>query len=166
MLDTGDLAGALAHLQDGARADNSRKSTFRRRLASAALCLRGSQPAIARPLLEELEEEIKRHSLDEWEPALALDVWTHLHKCYGLLTAGPSTPGKQAVQQQADRVFERICRLDIGYALESTGAKTVRKGLLRPESHRAGPVRPAPRPREKPPAGNGTNKEPTEHPSS
>lgn len=167
MLDTGDLAGALAHLQDGARADNSRKSTFRRRLASAALCLRGSQPAIARPLLEELEEEIKRYCLDEWEPALALDVWTHLHKCYGYLTAGPSTPGKQAVQQQADRVFERICRLDIGYALESTGAKTARKGAPPPGIPQSGTGQagPAP-PGEKPPAGNGTNKEPTEHPSS
>lgn len=123
VLDSGDLAGAIALLQAGANNDNSRKSAFRRKLAMATLCMRGNQPSIARPLLEDLYEDIDKFSIDEWEPALTLEVWTNLHKCYGSLAAGPSGPGKVTMQQLADKVFEKICRLDVGYALASTGAK-------------------------------------------
>ncbi len=140
ILDGGDLAGAVALLQSGPV--NSRKAAFQRKLAMAALCLRGNQPAIARPLLEELEEEIRKHSIDEWEPALGLEVWTSLHKCYALLTAGPPSPGKQALQQQAEKVFERICRLDVGFALAAAGA---RSKPTRPEA-------PPPKPAEAQPA--------------
>lgn len=129
ILDGGDLASAIALLQGGANNDNSRKAMFRRKLAMATLCMRGNQPAIARPMLENLSEEIEKFSIDGWEPALTLEVWTNLHKCYEFLAPG-SAPNKQAMQQCADRVFEKICRLDVGYALASTGAKPKAK---RPE---------------------------------
>jgi type VI secretion system protein VasJ len=123
MLDAGDLAGAIALLQAGANNDTSRKSAFRRKLAIATLCMRGNQPAIARPLLESLNEEVDRFSIAEWEPPLALDVLKHLHSCYQSLAGGTSAPNKQGLQQLADKVFEKICRLDVGYALASTGTK-------------------------------------------
>ncbi len=132
-LDAGDLPGAILLLQSNAPKDNSRRSAFRRKLAMAALCMRGNQPSIARTLLEELCDEIDRFSIDEWEPAITLDVWTNLHKCYETLASGPASPAKQAVQQLEEKVFERICRLDVGYALATTGAKPKTKPQAPPQ---------------------------------
>ncbi len=123
---TGDLAGAIAILASP-QADSSRKSLFRRKLSMAGFCMRGGQPGIARPLLEELEQDIERFSIHEWEPSLALEAWTTLNRCYETLAAGPVTPAKQAIQQRGERVFERICRLDIAYALASAGVKPAGK---------------------------------------
>lgn len=119
---TGDLAGAV-ELLSSPQADTSRKALFRRKLAMSNFCMRGGQPAIARPLLEELEQDIERFSIHEWEPRLALEAWTALNRCYETLAAGPTTPAKQALQQHGEKVFERICRLDIAFALATAGIK-------------------------------------------
>jgi type VI secretion system protein VasJ len=156
----GDLAGAVA-LLSSPQGDSSRKSLFRRKLTMANFCMRGGQPAIARPLLEELEQDIDRFSIHEWEPQLALEAWTALNRCYETLAAGPATPAKLAFQQQGEKVFERICRLDITFALATTGIKPVAK-----------PTSPAPATSNAVQATNGgTNgsngtKETTTHPQS
>ena len=139
ILDGGDLAGAILLLQSNAPKDNSRRSAFRRKFAMASLCMRGNQPAIARPLLEELSSEIDKFSIDQWEPAVTLDVWTNLHKCYESLAGGPASPAKQVLQQLGEKVFERICRLDVGYALATTGAKPKTKPPAPPEKADAKP---------------------------
>ena len=123
ILDKGDLAGALACLQNGSVLDTSRKIRFLRQLNMAMLCMRGNQPAIARPILEDLQGEIERYSIHEWEPALALETWTNLHKCYQYLAAAPTTADKKSFQQNADQVFEKICRLDVRYALAASGIR-------------------------------------------
>jgi hypothetical protein len=93
----------------------------------ASFCMRGGQPTIARPLLEELEQDIDRFSIHEWEPWLALEAWTALNKCYETLAAGPTTPAKQALQQRGEHLFERICRLDTSFALASAGVMPASK---------------------------------------
>jgi type VI secretion system protein VasJ len=137
ILNAGDFAGAITMLQGGANSDYSRKSAFRRKLALATLALQGNQASIARPLLENLTEEISKFLIDEWEPALALEVWTSLHKCYEALAVGPTGPAKVAAQQLAEKVFEKICRLDVGIALASTGVKSKAKragSISKPEA--------------------------------
>ncbi len=116
-LSTGDLSRALTIMQDGREHDTSQKDRFRRRLYLALLCLRGGQAAIARPVLESLDEEIARRSLDIWDPSLALQVWSNLYACYETLGRGINNPDKQTVRDQASRVFEKICRLDTQFAL-------------------------------------------------
>jgi type VI secretion system protein VasJ len=122
----GDLAGAVDVLATP-HADTSHKARFRRKLAMASFCMRGGQPTIARPLLEELEQDIDRFSIHEWEPWLALEAWTALNKCYETLAAGPTTPAKQALQQRGEHLFERICRLDTSFALASAGVMPASK---------------------------------------
>jgi hypothetical protein len=46
-----------------------------------------------------------------------------LYECYGSLTAGAPPAGKAGLQEHADRVFEKMCRLDLSYALAATGTK-------------------------------------------
>lgn len=136
----GDLAGAMAYLQEGAAADASRKVRFRRRLYMASLCLRGNQPKLARPLLEELQTEVEKFSIDAWEPPLALEMWKNLHQCYEALAATAPAAGKPALQESAERIFEKICRLDMGYALATTGAKPKIKRPAPPNGAEKTPV--------------------------
>jgi type VI secretion system protein VasJ len=139
ILNAGDFTGAIAFLQAGANSDYSRKTAFRRKLALATLCMQGNQAAVARPILENLDAEIDRFLIDQWEPALALEVWTNLRKCYDALTAAVQGPAKGAMQQLAEKTFEKICRIDVGIALVTTGAKPKAK---RPEAVAQKPVPP------------------------
>jgi len=111
----GDLAAAVATLGEGT--DSSGHERFRRRLYLAAVCVRGGRPAVARPILEELETEVEAHRLDMWMPALALELWASLYGCYGALRRTAEAEQKVALQQAADRVFERICATDPSRAL-------------------------------------------------
>lgn len=133
----GDLAAAIAYLQDGATLDVSGKNRFLRRLHMSTICMRGGQAKMARPLLEDLSEEIDKIALAAWEPALALEVWKNLYECYGLLTASALPAAKVALQEHADRVFEKMCRLDLSYALAAAGTK--------PKTKRPVPPKPAKR---------------------
>ena len=119
----GDLAAALAALSEGA--DGSGHDRFRRRLHLASLCMRGGRPAVAQPLFEQLDAEVEAHRLDMWMPALALDLWTALHGCYGALQRAADAERKAALQRAADRVFEKICATDParGLALLDAGKR-------------------------------------------
>lgn len=116
-LGTGDLSGSLAKMQDGAGQDTSARDRFMRRLYTALLCMRGGQPVIARPILESLDQEVSRHALEVWDPAVALEVWTSLYRCYEALA--PTMLGNDQVllRNSATTTFEKICRLDARLAL-------------------------------------------------
>ena len=90
---------------------------FEQRLYMANLCMRGRQPAIARPLLEILGEEVAVFSLETWDPEIALEVWTQLRKCYSLLSDDPNSLNQQALRDKSDRMTEKICRLDLRFSL-------------------------------------------------
>ncbi len=111
----GDLAAAVTALGEGP--DASGRDRFRRRLYLAALCTRGGRPAVARPLLEQLDAEIDAHRLDTWAPGLALEVWTALHGCYGAIQRSAPAEQKIALGQAADRVFDKVCAADPSRAL-------------------------------------------------
>lgn len=123
LVDRGDLVTAIASLQTLALPPRSRRAGFERRLDIALLCIRGNQIAMACPILEELNEEIERGGLAEWDPPLILETWKALGRCYHTLAAAAPASGKQALLDQAARVFEKICRLDVNTALAMAGAK-------------------------------------------
>ncbi len=113
---------AVNLMQNGINAEPTLKGRFQRRLNLASLCLDAGQPAMARPVLEQLDEEIGRFSLDQWEPGLCVPVWNYLNRCYQeLLSQDGQQENGDTYREKADRVFEKICRLDIRAAL--TGNK-------------------------------------------
>ena len=117
----GDLAGALALLQRGRGDDGSQHDRFQRRLYAAMLCLEAGQLSVARALLEELDEAIETHRLDQWDPELALDVWTRLYTCYAAQANRVARGGDvQQLGRDMQRVFARICRVDTARALAAT----------------------------------------------
>jgi type VI secretion system protein VasJ len=114
LLASGDLPAALRHLngEEGPPAVR-----LRRRLAAADLCFRGGRADVARAVLEGIDETVRRHELEAWEPALALDALRLLHRCYGALGQAAPAAEKPALRERADAVFERVCRLDPAVAL-------------------------------------------------
>jgi hypothetical protein len=113
-------------MQNSINSESTCKGRFLRRLNLAGLCLDADQPGMARPILEELEIETERFSLDQWDPELCLKVWTSLNRCYQDLVSKQTAQGKQEVQsnngfynEKAGKIFEKICRLDIRAAFSS-----------------------------------------------
>ncbi len=123
LVDRGDLVTAVTNLQALALPPRSRRAAFERRLDIALLCIRGNQIPMASPILEELNEEIERGGLAEWDPPLILETWKTLGRCYHTLAAAAPAAGKQVLLDQAAKVFEKICRLDVNTALAMAGAK-------------------------------------------
>jgi len=119
-LTSGDLAGALDRMHDGAGQDTSQKERFHRRLYVATLCLKGGKPAVALPLLEQLDERITQHALDAWNPPLALEVWTALHQCCNQLAQQAAAGEKERLTERGERAFADICRVDARQALPMT----------------------------------------------
>ena len=111
---------AVDLMQNGINADPNRRGRFQRRLNLASLCMDAGQAIMARPILEQLDEEIERFSLDQWEPVLSVQVWDHLKRCYqALLSQDGQQENGVLYREKADRIFEKICRLDIRAALTS-----------------------------------------------
>lgn len=119
----GDLDEALALMKEGAAEDLSEKEAFHRRLYIATLCMKGDQPTVARPLLDELNAGIERHALDAWNPSLALEVWTHRCRCYDALAQQAPAEEKEALFAEADAAFENVCRVDATKAVTLAGQR-------------------------------------------
>ncbi|MBI1926583.1 type VI secretion system protein TssA [Candidatus Poribacteria bacterium] len=120
----GDLAGALSHLQEGIDHDATRKGRFLRRLHLAGLCLVAKRPEMSRPILEDLDAEIERFALDQWEPGLCMEVWKNLRDCYQAFSLeqprrqGGTAAAADPYHEKADKIFEKICRYDIRFAMK------------------------------------------------
>jgi len=110
-------------MQKGIDTDPTHRGRFRRRLNLAQLCLSAIHPDMARVLLEQLDTDIERFSLEEWEPSLCLQVWTHLSRCYKqTLSQKGQQENSGSYQEKSDMIFEKICRLDIRAAALATNA--------------------------------------------
>jgi type VI secretion system ImpA/VasJ family protein len=109
---------ALNLMQAGINEEATCRGRFQRRLNLANLCLDAGQPTMARPLLEQLDDDIGRFSLDQWEPMLCIQVWGHLRRCYQELSPQQAQQESDGFyQEKADRIFEKLCKLDIRAAL-------------------------------------------------
>lgn len=114
----GKLNEAVSVLQDGLQHAGAGRGRFLRRFYIAQICMQADKPGVACSILEKLSTEIDAHGLHEWEPSMALDVWCQLHRCYGLLSGDDETDGAD-MEENARRVFARICEIDASRALES-----------------------------------------------
>lgn len=117
LLNKGDLQGAISLLRSGGDNDRSARDRFLRQLYLADLCVKGKRPSIARTILEGLDVSIERHGLSDWEPDLALEAWSALHGCYKALQAKAPQSEKAEIAKAMNGIFDKICRVDAGYAL-------------------------------------------------
>ena len=104
-------------MRDGASEDASERETFHRRLYIAVLCMNAGEPAVARPLLDELDTAVEQYGLDAWNPSLALKVWTNRCRCYDALAQQAPADKEGGLFAEADKAFEKICRTDAQQAV-------------------------------------------------
>ena len=114
----GKMPEALALFQSGYAQSPAQRARFCWGLAQARFCLGAGLVHAALPQLEYLEQLSTRHALEEWEPALSLEVARVLLVCYAQ-TAEKNKKMKDSLAPKAEQLFARICRLDLSAALKT-----------------------------------------------
>ena len=122
----GRLDAALSIMRDWRPSAPSSKEGFYQRFYVACLCVKGREPEIARPLLDQLDTVIKAHSLNQWVPSLAVDVWQTQCQCYDQLLTAAGGEEANRVQSDLTAVYEKICRTSPEVAAQMTDYSTLR----------------------------------------
>lgn len=73
----GEIAGAMTVYQDFISNTRSKRDQFRARLALVTLLIESKERVDVMPFLKPLLDEVELRALSEWEPEMALDVWSH-----------------------------------------------------------------------------------------
>lgn len=119
----GQERDALALLTEGVSAAPSGRARFHWRLGAARLCLENGTAIVALPLLQHLARLIDAHGLDEWEPQLAAEAASLLHRCAAMPEIAKTIPDAER-EDIIRAAFARIARADPLQAAEA--AKAVR----------------------------------------
>ncbi len=117
LLGQGEAKGAIALFQERIAATASRRERFRWQLELAQLCLDAGHPKVALSQLDALQREIDRFSLEEWEPALSLEVLRASWRVLNRLSRD-SDPGSPEWAGRVEAIYGKISRLDPISALE------------------------------------------------
>jgi type VI secretion system protein ImpA len=109
---SGQIDKGLAQMTQLAASETNGRHRFMRKLLLAEICLASNRERLGRLILEELAEQIDKYQLESWESSeLVGTVWTRL---YGLYKSGG---GGSADADRAEKLYERLCRLDPWQAL-------------------------------------------------
>ncbi|SRR5579884_314465 len=111
LLGQGEAKGAIALFQTRIAAASSRRERFLLQLELSQICLDGGYPKVALSQIDALQREIDRFSLEEWEPALSLEVFRTSWRLLNQLSRD-SDQGSTDWIDRAEAIYGRICRLD------------------------------------------------------
>ena len=121
LLSEGKQAEAIRLLQDAVKSASTERARFLLQTELAMLCFEAGQLKPALACLEVLDEQIRKFSLEKWEPNLCVEVfrlyWEALNKL--VQTSRQLLP---EVVRQADVVYNRLCNLDVVAGLDLTHA--------------------------------------------
>ena len=107
----GKLNEAIKALQDGLATCTQRRDRLLWRLRIAELCFNTQRLQLAAPLLEECYDELRKHQIDDWEPALAVEVAQTLYRCRKALASGEKQATPEALAGVRES-FAWLCQLD------------------------------------------------------
>ena len=115
LIRSGQIEKGLAEMTRLAANETSGRNRFQRKLLLAEVCLASQRERLARSILEELAEQIDKFQLELWESSeLVSSVWTRLYRLYKQGNDGSDS-------DRADKLYERLCRLDPWQALACGG---------------------------------------------
>jgi type VI secretion system protein VasJ len=111
LINEGKLKEGIGLFHKALSESPSKKSRFLITLEMSRTCLESNQIKMAVSYLEKLDDEIRRFSLEEWEPALSGETlqtyWFSLGKQFQEIK-----PPSPEIAKQIEEVYKRICRLD------------------------------------------------------
>ena len=114
LIRSGQVEKGLAEMTRLAASETNGRNRFRRKLLLAEVCLGSKRERLAQPILEELAEQIDKFQLELWESSeLIGSVWIKLYRLYKL-------DGESSDVDRANKLYERLCRLDPWQALSCT----------------------------------------------
>ncbi len=99
---------AMQVLQNHYNLAISQEEKFKLRLEHAKIAIFCKEFKMALVLLEDLEKDINKYGLDEWQPKLASEVYSLLLKNFY---------GKQITNEKINSIYENLCKIDISQAL-------------------------------------------------
>ena len=114
----GNLPGAMAVLQRGINQAPLARDRFHARVSLCSHLIEQQAVPNPWPYVRGLLDDIDRHRLDEWDPALAI---SGLRLVYSALAA--SGDAAAAGPLNADDILQRIARIDCAQALEVSGVR-------------------------------------------
>lgn len=100
---------AMEILQCSYRDAGSNEEKFRWRLLHAEVALAAGKPPIVQALIEELEREIERYRLEEWQPELVAKVYRFYLNSFNR---------SQIEREKYNSAFQRLCRVDMASAID------------------------------------------------
>ena len=119
LLGEGKLKAALSLVQEIIKSTTTQRQKFFVQLELVNLCIESGQIRAALVHLEMLDDQVKRFSLDIWEPQLASQIlqiyWNTLNRA--LRESKQPAP---ELSRLADSVYGRLCRLDVLAGLNAT----------------------------------------------
>jgi len=109
-------AEALALFTQAVESASSRRQRFERRFAMARFLADSKEHRVAIAHLEILDDEVRQHRLEEWDPPLALDVLRIYLGCQRAMAKGIWNASPDA-ERKAEEIYLRIARLDASAVL-------------------------------------------------
>lgn len=106
------LKDALVTLGEGLTTAQSEREKYFWRLCMAKLCLADKRYELAKTQLENLDEQIVRLGIEQWEPSLVLEVTYLLYKCCELL------PQSQMIRESKEQLYKRLCFLNMDLIMD------------------------------------------------
>ncbi len=108
----GEFQKAISLLIEKTEDARSYREQFIWKINTAELCLESGHPRVALQLLEAMDADVKRFSLEQWEPDLSIRVIRALLQCKRRIIADVKQPSVEITEQIND-LFSRLCQLDI-----------------------------------------------------
>ncbi len=115
------LGDALALLEKGAQRAERLDDRVAWKLEVAKLCMNAGRDEMALAQLEALDEELRRATIEDWDPQMYAEVLKSLLQCRQKVAA--STEMAPAEVARARELMGRLCRLDLLAALALDGKR-------------------------------------------
>ena len=113
------LGPALKLLADGRLKAERLEDRVMWKLEAARLCMQAGRSEMALAQLEALDDELRRSTIEDWDPALCAEILRDLLRCRQLVAQSADfAPSEQARSRE---LMGRLCRLDVVSALELNG---------------------------------------------
>ncbi len=113
------LAAALRLLTDGSLRTERLEDRVTWKLEAARLCMTSGRPEMALALLEALDAELRKASIEDWDPALCAEILRDLLRCRQQVAQSADFAPSELAQSR--ELMGRLCRLDVVSALELNG---------------------------------------------
>lgn len=112
----GKFRDGVTLFQEGRRQAGSRRERFMWDLQQARFCQEAGYVDVAIPQLESLDDEAEHFHLEEWEPALSLQIAALLLVCYTKTEGTTELSADRSAR--LERMRSRVSRLDAATALD------------------------------------------------